>query len=62
VCDAFAVELNPGDRPPAWLATCDKPVMAIRKNIASEIPTGRTGCDRLQAELAPKFDLAGYFV
>jgi hypothetical protein len=36
--------------------------MAIRKNIASEIPTGRTGCDRLQAELAPKFDLAGYFV
>ncbi len=62
VCDAFAIELDPGDRPPAWLATCAKPVIAICRNIASEIPTARAGCDRLQAELAPEFDLAGYFV
>ncbi len=61
-CDAFAIELNPGEWPPAWLATCDKPVIAIGKSSTSEIPTARGDCDRLQAELAPEFDLAGYFV
>jgi hypothetical protein len=61
-CDAIVVELKQGERPPAWVATCDKPVIAIRKDSASEIKTARGGCDRLQAELAPEFDLAGYFV
>ncbi len=62
ICDAFAVELTSGERPPAWAATCNKPVIAIRKDAASEINSARAGCDRLQAELAPEFDLAGYFV
>ncbi len=61
-CDVFAVQLADGERPPAWLAKCNKPVIAIRKNMGSEIATARAGCDRLQAELAPEFDLAGYFV
>jgi hypothetical protein len=61
-CDAYAVELQPGERPPAWAATCDKPVIVIRKDPESNIHTARAGCDKLQAELAPEFDLAGYFV
>lgn len=61
-CDAYAIELSPGERPPAWAATCDKPVIAIRKDPGAEIRTARAGCDKLQAELAPEFDLAGYFV
>lgn len=61
-CDAFVVELATGERPPAWLAKCNKPVIAIRHEASSEISTARAGCDRLQAELAPEFDLAGYFV
>lgn len=61
-CAAFAVELTSGERPPSWLATCGKPVIAIRKDATSEISTARAGCDSLQAELTPEFDLAGYFV
>ena len=61
-CDAFAVRLADGERPPAWLATCNKPVIAIRKETGCEIGSARAACDRLQAELAPEFDLAGYFV
>ena len=61
-CDAFAVQLTSGERPPEWLAHCNKPVIVIRKDTASEIASARTSCDRLQAELAPEFDLAGYFV
>jgi hypothetical protein len=61
-CDAFAVQLASGEHPPAWMATCKKPVIAIRKDAESKIITARAGCDRLQAELAPEFDLAGYFV
>lgn len=61
-CDAYAVELEPGDRPPTWAAICDKPVIAIRKDSDPEIRTARANCDKLQAELAPEFDLAGYFV
>ncbi|MDZ4656316.1 MAG: hypothetical protein SH868_01925 [Bythopirellula sp.] len=61
-CDVYTVELASDERPPIWLATCGKPVIAIRKEAASEISTARAGCDRLQTELAPEFDLAGYFV
>jgi hypothetical protein len=61
-CDAYAVELDSGQRPPAWATACGKPVIAIRKSVASEIKTARASCDSLQAELAPEFDLAGYFV
>jgi hypothetical protein len=59
---AVIIELNLGERPPAWAATCDKPVIVIRKDEEAEIKTARADCDRLQAELAPEFDLAGYFV
>jgi hypothetical protein len=61
-CDSYAIELQSGERPPFWAANCDKPVIVIRKDSEAEIRTARTGCDKLQAELAPEFDLAGYFV
>lgn len=61
-CDAYLSELSRDERPPAWAATCDKPVIAFRKDPEADIRTARAGCDKLQAELAPEFDLAGYFV
>jgi hypothetical protein len=61
-CDAYAIELLPGERPPQWTMRCERPVIAIRKNPETAISTARAGCDKLQAELAPEFDLAGYFV
>jgi hypothetical protein len=61
--DVIVFELAPGQRPPAWAATCAKPVIAIRRpGPYAELAEARRGCDRLQAELAPQFDLAGYFV
>ena len=61
--DVIVIELSETERPPAWAATCDKPVIAIRSQGAyAELSQARHGCDRLQAELAPQFDLAGYFV
>jgi len=57
------VELDSDERPPDWMANCGKPVIAIRKDGAyAEISKARPACDRLQAELAPQFNLAGYFV
>ena len=51
------------ERPPAWMAACGRPVVAIRRGAAyADFEQARIGCDRLQAELAPEFDLAGYFV
>jgi hypothetical protein len=61
-CDAFAVELSGEERPPRWLSTCGKPVIAIHNEGFNEIRTARADCDRLQAALAPEFNLAGYFV
>lgn len=61
-CHALAIELEPGERPPAWAANYDKPVIAIRKVHDAEISSARAECDKLQADLAPEFDLAGYFV
>jgi hypothetical protein len=61
--DVIAVELAEGDRPPAWLARVTKPVIAIRRGrVYAELHEARVACDRLQAELAPEFNLAGYFV
>jgi hypothetical protein len=55
--------LNQGERPPAWMASCGRPVVAIRRGgTYADFEQARAGCDRLQAELAPEFDLAGYFV
>jgi hypothetical protein len=59
---AAIIELRPTERPPAWATTCDKPVIVIRKDPETDIKTARASCDQLQAELAPEFDLAGYFV
>jgi len=62
-CHFYAIELRPGERPPAWLASDDKPVIAIRREVEfADLAAAREACDRLQAELAPEFDLAGYFV
>lgn len=55
--------LNQGERLPAWMASCGRPVVAIRRGgTYADFEQARAGCDRLQAELAPEFDLAGYFV
>jgi len=61
--EAVAVELGPSEGPLSWLAEYQRPVIAIRHGESySELNTTRAACDRLQAELAPEFDLAGYFV
>lgn len=57
------VMLEEGERPPEWMSTCGRPVVAIRDGAAyADFHQARAACDRLQAELAPAFDLAGYFV
>jgi hypothetical protein len=61
--DALAVEVGPAERPPAALADAGKPVIVIRRGAPyPDVQAARSACDRLQAELAPQFDLAGYFV
>jgi hypothetical protein len=61
--DFVAIYLNANERPPAWVARLDKPVIVIRRGTAyADIQRARSACDALQAELAPEFDLAGYFV
>ncbi|MCH7752281.1 MAG: hypothetical protein IH898_09030 [Planctomycetes bacterium] len=61
--DVIAIELSETERPPDWAATCEKPVIAIRSQGAyAELAEARHGCDLLQADLAPQFSLAGYFV
>ncbi len=61
--DVVAVELADGDRPPAWMAKAARPVIAIRRGrVYADFYQARAACDRLQAELAPEFNLAGYFV
>lgn len=55
--------LDEGERPPGWMATCARPVVAIRRGAAyADFEQARASCDRLQAALAPEFDLAGYLV
>lgn len=62
------IELNESNPLPApsLLAhdtTSEKPILAIRHNRQTlELTTVRQACDRLQSDLAPQFDLAGYFV
>ena len=57
------VELNAGEHLPHWLANANQPVVVIRPGQGyTDLATARGACDRLQAELAPEFDLAGYFV
>ncbi len=59
----LVAELNGVDKPPAWSAFSDRPVIAIRRGVSyADFHEARAACDRLQADLAPAFDLAGYFV
>jgi hypothetical protein len=61
--DVLAVEVEPGGRPPAWMAHLSRPVVAIGGDgTYADFHAARAACDRLQAALAPDFDLAGYFV
>ena len=61
--EALAIELDPGERPPGWLARNDRPVVAIRHGMVNDdLQAARRDCHPLQAELAPEFNLAGYFV
>jgi hypothetical protein len=61
--NVIVVELQPGDRPHAALAHCAKPVIAIRRGESyADFAAARAACDRLQTELSPEFNLAGYFV
>ncbi|NOY28897.1 MAG: hypothetical protein GXP28_01615 [Planctomycetes bacterium] len=57
------VELGADERPPEWLANTEKPVIAIRRDESyANMTDARTACDRLQSDLAPQLNLAGYFV
>ena len=61
--DAFMVRTD--DVPRVILRTMTsvgKPVFAWRDGDAESLSDARAGCDRLQSDLAPDFDLAGYFV
>ncbi len=61
--DLLAVELSGNGRPLEWIAGSEKPVIAIRRGESYPGLAGaRSSCDRLQADLAPQFNLAGYFV
>lgn len=60
---AAIVELETGQKPPDEIQQLNKPVIAIRRGVEyADLTAARAACDRLQAELAPEFDLAGYFV
>lgn len=55
-------DLAENDRPPASLVARGKPVIAVRRSRElANFDEARAACDRLQAELAPEFNLAGYF-
>ncbi|NOY41914.1 MAG: hypothetical protein GXP26_08770 [Planctomycetes bacterium] len=61
--EVLAIELNAGERPPAWLAGVEQPTIALRRNVSEDqLQEPRRCCEMLQAELAPDFSLAGYFV
>ena len=55
-------EFSKGELPDG-LANLVKPVIAIRRaDRELDFTAARAACDQLQADLAPEFDLAGYFV
>lgn len=62
-CDAIVFELDGDATLPERAVGAGKPVIAIRRGVAyADFHEARAACDRLQADLAPQFDLAGYFV
>ena len=61
--DGVWVETDTESSLPDWLADVDKPILALRRGHSDvSFATVRQACDRFQADLAPRFDLAGYFV
>jgi hypothetical protein len=51
------------NRLPVRFTKIEKPLLVIRRNQQTlELTTVRQACDRLQSDLAPQLDLAGYFV
>ncbi len=59
--DAVVFETPSGEAPPRWATDCGLPVLAVRTGVGCDGPAAaRAASDRLQAELAPDFDLAGY--
>jgi hypothetical protein len=63
VAGVIVAALEVGERPPPWMASCGRAIVAIRGGATyADFGEARTACDRLQAELAPEFDLAGYFM
>ena len=60
--DFIVAMLEEGEIPPEWMSACNRPVVAVRQGAAyADFRQAREACDRLQAELAPAFDLGGYF-
>jgi hypothetical protein len=62
---AFVSDCGTLERRPSWLGTLPNPVLAERllaPTYRLSIPAARAACDRLQRDLAPEFDLAGYIV
>ena len=60
---AIIVELEHGESLPSAFSKLNKPIIAVRRGVEfSDMCQARAACDRLQADLAPEFDLAGYFV
>jgi hypothetical protein len=58
----IVADLATGERPPASGIEWGKPVIALRRSPEfASFAEARAACDRLQAELAPEFNLAGYF-
>lgn len=60
--DVLAVEISPTETPSTAVREFPGPVIALQTDSAPQLATARAACDKLQARLAPEFDLAGYFV
>jgi hypothetical protein len=62
-CNIVLVELESKPLPPEALPLWKRPVIALRSGVPfPDFHEARAACDRLQADLAPEFNLAGYFV
>jgi len=61
--DILVVGLDEDERPPSWTANVEQPVIAIRSGVSeNQCLQPRRSCETLQADLAPEFNLAGYFI
>lgn len=59
----WTVDIGSDEKMPTHLQAVEMPMLALRRGVEfSDWHEARAACDRLQADLAPEFDLAGYFV